>query len=353
MDGMFQNCSSLTSLSLSNFNTENVTTMSGMFNGCSSLTSLDVSNFNTEKVANMVSMFQGCSSLIHLDISSFNGSALTTGCGSMFFGCVLLQEIIFPKKFITNKCTNIDTMFRNCPSLKYVDISDWDTSNVTTINQTFNGCSSLTSLDLSNWDTTNVTSYYQVFNGCTSLQTLDISNFNILSSVADTRTFITMCKNLVNIGMLYCNSETINTIVNQFGSTTTIWYHDTELEDLTEKENITYKEYKMNILESDEEINLRRIGDVYDELNLKTGELTQCIDEIILDGTYPIEIFSSSNDVYAIFTFNTKNKKYGSNYTSNWKTKSFTNSFLSTPTEEVIGHYGDTSTPNRMHITIL
>ena len=41
MSGMFYNCSSLTSLNLSNFNTNNVNNMSGMFSCCSSLTSLN------------------------------------------------------------------------------------------------------------------------------------------------------------------------------------------------------------------------------------------------------------------------------------------------------------------------
>ena len=34
-----------------------------MFNGCSSLTNIDLSNFNTIDVSNMGDMFNGCSSL--------------------------------------------------------------------------------------------------------------------------------------------------------------------------------------------------------------------------------------------------------------------------------------------------
>ena len=44
---MFSNCSSLTSLNLSNFNTNNVIDMSNMFSYCSSLTSI---NCNDEKI---------------------------------------------------------------------------------------------------------------------------------------------------------------------------------------------------------------------------------------------------------------------------------------------------------------
>ena len=72
MSYMFYNCSSLTSLNLSNFNTNNVKDMSYMFSSCSSLTSLNLSNFNTNNVNNMSYMFYNCSSLTSLNLSNFN-----------------------------------------------------------------------------------------------------------------------------------------------------------------------------------------------------------------------------------------------------------------------------------------
>ena len=45
MDNIFYNCSKLTSIDLSNFNTENVISMNNIFGGCSSLTSIDISSF--------------------------------------------------------------------------------------------------------------------------------------------------------------------------------------------------------------------------------------------------------------------------------------------------------------------
>ena len=50
---MFNKCSKLSSLNLSDFNTDDVTNMSYMFNKCSSLTSLNLSNFNTNNVKDM------------------------------------------------------------------------------------------------------------------------------------------------------------------------------------------------------------------------------------------------------------------------------------------------------------
>ena len=49
---LFYGCNSLTSLDLSNFNTQNVKSMGHMFQNCYSLISLDLSNFNTENVIN-------------------------------------------------------------------------------------------------------------------------------------------------------------------------------------------------------------------------------------------------------------------------------------------------------------
>lgn len=57
---MFSRCSSLTSLDVSKFNTQNVTSMRIMFAGCNNLTSLNLSNFNTQNVEDMLAMFWNC-----------------------------------------------------------------------------------------------------------------------------------------------------------------------------------------------------------------------------------------------------------------------------------------------------
>ena len=53
MISMFERCSSLKELNLSNFNTNNVTNMESMFYECSSLKELNLSNFNTNNVTDM------------------------------------------------------------------------------------------------------------------------------------------------------------------------------------------------------------------------------------------------------------------------------------------------------------
>ena len=56
---MFDDCTSFTSLDLSNFNTNKVENMDFMFYNCSSLNYLDITNFNSMKVKNMYKMFSG------------------------------------------------------------------------------------------------------------------------------------------------------------------------------------------------------------------------------------------------------------------------------------------------------
>ena len=57
---MFENCSSLTTLDVSKFDTKNVFYMDSMFSGCSSLNNLDISKFDTKNVKDMKFMFSNC-----------------------------------------------------------------------------------------------------------------------------------------------------------------------------------------------------------------------------------------------------------------------------------------------------
>ena len=69
---MFFGCSSLKELNLTNFNTDNVTSMWQMFSGCSSLKELNLTNFTTNKVKDMRSMFSECSDDLKWKIKSEN-----------------------------------------------------------------------------------------------------------------------------------------------------------------------------------------------------------------------------------------------------------------------------------------
>ena len=90
---------------LKGLDTSNVTNMYNMFYNCSSLTSLDLSNFNTSNVTNMYNMFSDCRSLTSLDLSNFNTSKVTY-MDNMFIGCGSLKDVYITVEATLNKLTN-------------------------------------------------------------------------------------------------------------------------------------------------------------------------------------------------------------------------------------------------------
>ena len=71
MYNMFSFCQKLSSLNLTNFNTEKVTNMDYMFNGCSDLTTIYASDkFIIAEFNNGYKMFYGCK-LVRLSEESF------------------------------------------------------------------------------------------------------------------------------------------------------------------------------------------------------------------------------------------------------------------------------------------
>ncbi len=57
---------------------------------------------------------------------------------------------------------------------EYIDVSDWNVSNVTDMSAMFADCVNLQELDLSNWDMSNVTNFVYMFSTCKSLKTLKL-----------------------------------------------------------------------------------------------------------------------------------------------------------------------------------
>ena len=115
--------------------------ISYMFYRCSSLESIDLSSFNSNNIKYMSFMFYECSSLESIDLSSFN----------------------------TNNVKDMSWMFYECKSLKSIDLSSFNTTNVKDMSCMFYECSSLKSIDLSSFNITNVEDMWFMFYGCSSL----------------------------------------------------------------------------------------------------------------------------------------------------------------------------------------
>ena len=220
MSSMFYGCSQLSSLDLSNFNTEKVKYMPAMFYGCNKLSSLTLSNFNTENVTDMSYMFSGCQKLSSLTLSNFN-TAKVTNMSSMFSDCQELSSLNL-SNFNTAKVTNMSCMFYKCQKLPSLDLSNFNTAKVTDMSYMFYGCKKLSSLTLSeSFNTVNVTNMSTMFNGCSQLSSLDISNFNT-ENVTYMYNMFENCNNLSSLDLSNFNTAKVTDMSYMFYGCSTL-----------------------------------------------------------------------------------------------------------------------------------
>ena len=128
---MFYDCSEITEIDLSNFNTSQIKYMNSMFRSCPSLISLNLLNCDTSKVENMRDMFYKSKSLISLDLSSFNTSKVND-MEYMFCDCINL-EYINMKNFNEIKLSNINGnkyIFGSIPENVVICINENNTKNI-------------------------------------------------------------------------------------------------------------------------------------------------------------------------------------------------------------------------------
>lgn len=222
MDNMFNGCSALKSLDLTNFNTAKVTYMNNMFEGCSALTTIYASDkFDTDNVKYGLDMFTGCKSLKDYSDSKTDhayaycgpdGYFTPGGCGYAEFDNATgtlsfrykgvkpagaydlnvesnnpgwdaqranIKKVVFDASFANARPTSCCRWFADCFYLTEIDgIENLNTQNVTDMRDMFVCCYALTSLDVSNFNTQNVEDMTDMFLGCEGLSLLDLSNFN-------------------------------------------------------------------------------------------------------------------------------------------------------------------------------
>ena len=213
MAHLFHGCLSLTSINFTNFKTNLVERMESMFYGCQSLTSLDLSNFETNKVQKMNEMFFQCSSLVYLDITNFK-TDIVTDMSSMFFECGNLTSLNL-SSFSTSNVEIMADMFVRCKSLTSLDLSNFNTQNVKYMNNMFCGLEALTILDLWNFNTKNVLDMKWMFYECKNLMILNISNFST-SKVESMAAMFVGCRSLTSLDLSSFDSSSVTSFYYMF-----------------------------------------------------------------------------------------------------------------------------------------
>ena len=128
--------------------------------------------------------------LTYLDISDWDVSNVTNMAG-MFWGCNNLN--IDVSKWNVSKVTKMDHMFWNCHKFN-CDLSDWDVSNVKNMKEMFTGCNNFNS-DISNWDVSNVTDMRLMFYNCFAFDQ-DLDEWDVNSQIVKIGRMFEGCKTL-------------------------------------------------------------------------------------------------------------------------------------------------------------
>ena len=198
-------------------------------------------------LTNMSYMFYECSSLKSIDLSSFNSSQVNDMKG-MFNNCSSLKSLNL-KSFDTGNVNYMIAMFQDCSSLQSLDLSSFDTRKVIDMCYMFNNCSSLKSIDLSSFDTSNVINMGSMFQDCSSLQSLDLSSFNT-GNVKDMSYMFNKCSSLKSLDLSGFQTDNVNSMKYLFGRCTSLKSLDLSSFITSKVNNMEFMFYKCFSLES-------------------------------------------------------------------------------------------------------
>ena len=257
MNSMFDRCSALTSLDLTNFNTAKVTDMRYMFMGCNALTTIFVSDkFVTSQVTKSVDMFHMCINLIgaieydgsksdhnyaNYETGYFTpkggfhayaefdegtgtltfrrGASKPEGAYDLYGGIYYpgwwygqkgkIKTVVFDASFANARPTSCYCWFSGCNNLTEIKgIEYLNTENVTNMSYMFSSCKALTSLNLSNFNTEKVTDMQGMFKECSNLTSLNLSNFNT-ENVTDMNGMFYGCTKLESLDLSNFNTAKV------------------------------------------------------------------------------------------------------------------------------------------------
>lgn len=167
------------------------------FYGMSNLKSIKGTEYmDVSQVRNMAGLFEGCSSLKSLDLSSWDTSNLDF-MNSVFEGCSSLTYLNV-SGWKTDKVTSMNSLFNFCSSLESLNIKDWKVNKVTDMSGMFCNCNSLKSIDIGGWLTTKVKDMSGMFQNCQSLQSLNFGRWITLAATDMSYMFFD-CRSLTTI----------------------------------------------------------------------------------------------------------------------------------------------------------
>ena len=147
------------------------------FEKISNITEVDLSKINTQ-VNNLADLFRECTSLKKVNLSNLDTSKVDN-MGHMFAYCKSLESIDL-SGFNTSNVLYLDNMFLNCISLTSLNLEYFYINKAVKTEYMFKNCNSLTSLNLCNFYISGNDNISNMFMDCKKLEYLNIKNFKIL-----------------------------------------------------------------------------------------------------------------------------------------------------------------------------
>ena len=161
------------------------------------------------QINNLSCLFRNCPSLKEIDLSSFNTNQVIN-MSHMFNNCSNIEKINL-SSFNTSQVIDMSCMFNNCSSLKKVNLSSFITKKVTNMSEMFSHCSSLKELILLSFDTNQVTNMSYMFTGCSSLEQINLSSFRT-DKVTNISHIFSDCKSLKEINSSSFNIKKVTSL---------------------------------------------------------------------------------------------------------------------------------------------
>ena len=266
LSNMFNGCSSLASLDLSSFNTQQITSMFDMFNGCKNLTTIYIGKgWSTDNISLSDDMFAGCNKLVgskgtmfhenwsnnvflaHVDCGTDNPGYLSSKTDDLTYDSKIaycVETYVYPNKdnltltiyydgdaykyvkggkniegeVVIQDVFPIERFFK-WPS--YYNIITFDISfkeyELTSCESMFWRCGSKLKeiVGLENLNTANVYDMSGMFSGCSELTTIDLSNLNT-ENVTDMSYMFSGCSNLTSLDLSGLNTARVTDMSSMF-----------------------------------------------------------------------------------------------------------------------------------------
>ena len=228
--GLFDYCSKLQSLDLSNWNLSNpgckdlsaffasssnpgiqdldmhgfkipqCESISNFFSKLGSLKTVNLSGSDFSNIKSFEKLFENKSKLINANFHNCKASSISS-VAFMFHNCSNLESVDM-KGVVGSSCTSMESVFEGCKKLNDMDISGWNTENITNMANSFKLCHTNTGdnfvIDLHEFKFGVVTDMSGMFNGSCATKIIFPGNPNF-NNVEDIAGMFQNCKELTTI----------------------------------------------------------------------------------------------------------------------------------------------------------